>query len=263
MPGIALVTGASKGVGRGIAYGLADDGWDVVVNYGGDEAGAEETAAEVRAKGQRAWVMQADVGSSAQVRKMFDRLLAEAGRLDLLVNNAGVQTWCSLLDLKEQDWDRVHSTNLKGTFLCTQAAARLMIGRGGVIINIGSGCNKVPFPYLVDYTASKGGLDNLTMSSAVELGPYGIRVNCVAPGAILIERTLQETPDYAEVWGSMAPLRRVGYVQDVANAVVFLASEKASFITGQTLYVDGGLFSQAPWPGPREGESAYGVKKTE
>ncbi|MGQ9633711.1 MAG: SDR family NAD(P)-dependent oxidoreductase [Bryobacteraceae bacterium] len=261
MAKIALVTGASKGVGRGIAYGLAADGWDVFVNYGRDEAGAQQTAARVRDIGRRAWVVQADVGSSRQVRAMFDQLLAEAGSLDLLVNNAGVQTWSSLLDLREEAWDRVHSTNLKGAFLCMQAAARIMRGRGGVIINIGSGCNKVPFPYLVDYTASKGGLDNLTMSAAVELGPYGIRVNCVAPGAILIERTLQETPDYAEVWGSMAPLRRVGTVEDVAHAVVFLASEKASFITGQTLYVDGGLFTQAPWPPPREGEIAYGVKK--
>jgi NAD(P)-dependent dehydrogenase (short-subunit alcohol dehydrogenase family) len=201
------------------------------------------------------------VGRSDQVQAMFDRLLSEAGQLDLLVNNAGVQTWCPLLELKESDWDRVLSTNLKGTFLCTQAAARVMLGKGGCIINIGSGCNKVPFPNLVDYTASKGGIDNFTMVAAVELGPYGIRVNCVAPGAILIERTLQETPDYAEVWGALAPLRRVGQVQDVADAVVFLASEKASFITGQTLYVDGGLFTQAMWPGPREGEIAYGVPK--
>jgi NAD(P)-dependent dehydrogenase (short-subunit alcohol dehydrogenase family) len=248
MERVALVTGASKGVGRGIAYALADDGWDVAVNYRGDEAGARETAARVREKGRRAWVLHADVGYSDQAAAMFDRLAAEAGRLDLLVNNAGVQTWRPLLELREEEWDRTLRTNLKGTFLCTQLAARAMMGRGGSIINIGSGCSKLPFPNLVDYTASKGGIDNFTMVAAVELGPHGIRVNSVAPGAIEIERTRLESADYAGTWGPVTPMRRIGQVEDVAAAVVFLASEKASFITGQTLYVDGGLFTQPPWP---------------
>ena len=245
----ALVTGASKGVGRGIALGLAGAGWDVGVNYHGDQAGAEKTAADMESQGQRAWVLKADVGDSAQVKEMFDAFVGRAGGIELLVNNAGVQTWSPLLELKEEDWDRTLRTNLKGTFLCTQAAARLMRDAGGGnIINLGSGANKAPFPNLGDYCASKGGIDTLTTLAAVELGPHGIRVNCVAPGCIEIERTLEEDPDYAGTWGALTPARRVGQVGDVADAVVYLASDGASFITGQTIYVDGGLWSQVPWP---------------
>ena len=261
MSRIALVTGASKGVGRGIAYGLADNGWDVAINYCHDEAGAHETANKVQKKGHRSWILQSDVGYKDQVEDMFNRLLAETGQLDLLVNNSGVQTWCPLLELSEEDWDRTLRTNLKGTFLCTQQAARAMKGKGGCIINIGSGCSKVPFPNLVDYTASKGGINNFTMVAALELGPHNIRVNSVAPGAIEIERTRLESPEYAATWGPITPMRRIGYVEDVAAAVVFLATPQASFITGQTLYVDGGLFTQPMWPAPKESERAYGVKE--
>jgi len=119
---------------------------------------------------------------------------------------------------------------------------------GGRIINIGSGCNKVAFPNLVDYTASKGGVEMLTKVAAAELGPYGITVNCVAPGAIEIERTKLESPDYAGTWGPLTPMRRVGLPSDVAGAVCFLASDVAEFVSGQTLFVDGGLFTQGPWP---------------
>ena len=244
---VALVTGASKGVGRGIAIGLAQAGWDVFVNYHGDVAGAEETANTVREFERNAWTVKADVGYSDQVHAMFDKVGKEAGRLDLLVNNAGVQTWASLLELKEEDWDRTIRTNLKGCFLCTQKAALMMKGQGGSIVNIGSGANKRPFPNLIDYGASKGGIERLTQAAAVELGPLGIRVNCVAPGAIEIERTKREAENYAETWGPVAPMRRIGYPHDVAQAVVFLASDDASFICGQTVYVDGGLFVQAPW----------------
>ena len=243
----ALVTGASKGVGRGIALGLAEDGWDVGVNYLRDKDGAESTASRICAIGQRSWVLQADVGDSEQVRSLFERLVELAGGIDLLVNNAGVQTWSPLLDLKESDWDRTIRTNLKGTFLCTQQAARLMRHTGGRIINIGSGANKAPLPNISDYCASKGGIQTFTVVAAVELGRYGITVNCVAPGTVEIERTKQEDPDYAGAWGSLTPLGRIGHVEDVANAVVFLAGDKADFITGQTLYVDGGLWSQVPW----------------
>lgn len=248
MSRVALVTGASRGIGRGIAAALAEDGWDVAINHYQDEAEAEHTAAIVRERGRRAWVFDADVGFSRPVDAMFEGLLAAAGGLDLLVNNAGVQTWAPLMDLREEDWDRVIRTNLKGTFLCTQRAARIMAAKGGCIVNIGSGCNKIPFPNLVDYTVSKGGIDNLTMSAALELARFGIRVNCVAPGAILTDRTRRELPDYAGTWGSLTPLGRVGFPEDIAAAVVFLASPKASYITGQTLYVDGGLFVQPPWP---------------
>jgi NAD(P)-dependent dehydrogenase (short-subunit alcohol dehydrogenase family) len=249
---LALVTGASKGVGRGIALGLAAAGWDVIVNFNRDEAGAMQTAADVRGRQRQCWVLQADVGVGAQVQAMFATVKQTIGRIELLVNNSGVQTWSSLVDLREEDFDRTIRTNLKGCFLCMQQAARLMIadGQGGVIVNIGSGANKAPFPNLVDYCASKGGIENLTRVAAVELGPHKIRVNCVAPGAIEIERTKLEAPDYAKTWSPLTPLRQIGEVTDVADAVVFLASSAARHISAQTLYVDGGLFSQVPWPYP-------------
>jgi NAD(P)-dependent dehydrogenase (short-subunit alcohol dehydrogenase family) len=246
---VALVTGASKGIGRGIALALAAEGFDIVVNYCGDRKGAEQTAESIEALGRKAIVVRGDVGIKADVDRMFDLLLRDMSALDVLVNNSGVQTWKPLLELKEEEWDRVLRTNLKGCFLCTQRAARYMAHHGGGrVINIGSGCDKVPFPNLVDYTASKGGIEMFTRVAAVELGPCGITVNCVAPGAIEIERTRREAPDYAKTWSPLTPLRRIGNVTDVSAAVVFLVSSQASFITGQTLYVDGGLFTQGPWP---------------
>lgn len=245
---IALVTGASKGIGRGIAIELAAADWDVAVNFFRDADGAEHTATVVRAHGGRALALEADVGDSDQVQAMFARVAGELGPVDLVVNNAGVQSWAPLIDMAEVDFDSTIRTNLKGTFLCTQQAARAMKGRGGSIINIGSGSNSRPFPNLSGYCASKGGIQNLTVVAAVELGPLGIRVNCVAPGAVEIERTRHESPDYAGAWSPLTPLRRVGAPADVARAVIFLATDEASFITGQTLYVDGGLCSQMPWP---------------
>ena len=179
---------------------------------------------------------------------MIDAAVERLGALDILVNNAGVQTWTNLLDVTEAEWDRVIATNLKGCFVCTQTAARYMKDHGGgAIVNIGSGCNKIAFPKLVAYTASKGGIEMLTKVAAVELGPHRIRVNCVAPGAVEIERTQLELPDYAGFWGSRAPLGRVGTPADIGQAVAFIAGPEASFITGQTIWVDGGLFSRPAW----------------
>jgi NAD(P)-dependent dehydrogenase (short-subunit alcohol dehydrogenase family) len=246
----ALVTGASKGVGKGIALELGKAGCDVAVNYRSDRAGADKTAAELASLGRRAFVVGADVADSKQVDAMFGDTVAGLGGLDILVNNAGVQTWKALLDLEESEWDRVVDTNLKGCFLCTQRAGRIMRDqrRGGHIVNIGSGCNKVPFPNLVNYTASKGGVEMFTKVSAVELGPYGIRVNCVAPGAIEIERTKEEAGDYAGTWSKLTPLARIGTPVDIGRMVVALAGEAGDFVTGQTLWVDGGLFTRPVWP---------------
>jgi NAD(P)-dependent dehydrogenase (short-subunit alcohol dehydrogenase family) len=247
---VALVTGAGRGIGREIALELARAGADVAVNYYDEPERAQATAGEIAALGVRAMTVAADVGDSAAVQRMIEEVTGSFGSLDILVNNAGVQTWTPFLDVTETEWDLVIRTNLKGCFLCTQAAARAMAAtsRGGVVVNIGSGCNKVPFPGLAAYTASKGGIEMLTKVTAVELGPRRIRVNCVAPGAVETERTRLEVDDYAGTWGAVTPLGRVGQPEDVARTVRFLASDDSAFITGQTIWVDGALFTQAAWP---------------
>ena len=247
----AIVTGSDSGIGQGIARTLARHGCRVAVNYFGTAERADATVTELKALGADAIAVKADVRVASDVTAMVDAAVAHFGRIDVLVNNAGVQTWGAFLDVTEDEWDRVIDTNLKGCFLCTQAAARSMTasGAGGSIVNIGSGSNKVPFPMLVAYTASKGGIEMLTRVAAVELGPHKIRVNCVAPGAIEIERTRLELPDYAGMWASRTPLGRVGQPEDVGRAVAYLASPAAEFITGQTIWVDGGLFTQPPWAG--------------
>jgi NAD(P)-dependent dehydrogenase (short-subunit alcohol dehydrogenase family) len=220
----ALVTGASRGIGKEIALELARNGWRVAVNYYNDPAPmAEATLAGIRALGVDALAVEADIRSPAQVAALFAQVVARFGRLDLLVNNAGVQTFKPLLEVTEEEWDLVIDTNLKGCFLCTQAAGRHMKDHGGgVIVNLGSGCNKLAFPRLVAYTASKGAIES--------------------------ERTRQEDPDYAGTWATLTPMARVGVFGDIAPAVVFLASPGASFISGQTIGIDGGLFIRAPWP---------------
>jgi len=245
----ALVTGASKGVGKGIALELARQGCDVAVNYNSDPRGADATVDEVAAAGVKAFATQASVADSAQVDRMFSEVFERFPKLDILVNNAGVQTWKPLLDLEESEWDRVLNTNLKGCFLCTQRAARKMKDTGGGrIVNIGSGCNKMPFPNLANYTSSKGGIEMFTKVAAMELGKYGITVNCVAPGAIEIERTKEEAGDYAATWARLTPLGRVGLPADVAKTVAYLASDLADFVTAQTIWVDGGAFTKPQWP---------------
>jgi NAD(P)-dependent dehydrogenase (short-subunit alcohol dehydrogenase family) len=199
--------------------------------------------------GSHSFAVRANVGVAVEVDRMFSQVFERFPRLDILVNNAGVQTWKPLLELEEAEWDRTIQTNLKGCFLCTQRAALRMKDQGsGRIVNIGSGCNKIPFPNLVDYTASKGGIEMFTKVCAIELARYKITVNCVAPGAIEIERTKQESGDYAGTWAKLTPLGRVGQPADVARAVAFLASQAGDFITGQTIWVDGGLFTHPIWP---------------
>jgi NAD(P)-dependent dehydrogenase (short-subunit alcohol dehydrogenase family) len=244
-----LVTGANSGIGKEIASRLARAGYDVAINYKVDAPGAEALALELRAFGGRPIAVHADISVTSEVDEMFHTVLTKFGKLDALVNNAAVQVWKPLLEASDADWDRVLATNLRGCFLCTQRAARHMKDRLiGAIVNIGSGSNKLPFPNLCSYAASKGAIEMFTKSSALELGQFGIRVNCVAPGAIDTERTKAELPDFAGTWAHLTPLRRIGTPADVAAAVEFLLSANASFISGQTLGVDGGLFVQPRWP---------------
>ena len=248
---LAVVTAGTSAIGRHLVTALAGAGHDVALTHLGSDAEAARLVAEVEALGRRALAVEADAGDEAQVTAFHARAADWAGAAPaVLVNNAGIQTWASLLDLKAEQWDAVMRTNLRGTFLNTQAAARLMIAGGvrGSVINLGSGCNKVAFPKLVDYTASKGGIEQFTKVAATELGPHGIRVNCIAPGAIATERTVAEAGDYAGTWSKVTPLRRVGTPQDLAGPLLFFCSAAADFVTGQTLWVDGGVFSQANWP---------------
>lgn len=236
----ALVTGANGNIGSEISRALAREGAHVIVNYFEDRVGAEALASSIGGT-----AIYADIGNSADVEKM----IAGFSRIDILINNTGIQTFSPLLDLDEADWDRVIRTNLKGCFLCTQRVGRMMKrSGGGRIVNLGSGSNKAPFPGLSSYTATKGAIEMFTKVSAAELGAYGITVNCVAPGAIETARTKLETPDYAGTWAKLTPLGRVGTPEDVARAILFFSSDAAEFISGQTLWVDGGLFSKPAWP---------------
>jgi 3-oxoacyl-[acyl-carrier protein] reductase len=236
----ALVTGANGHIGTEISRALGREGAHVIVNYFEDREGAELLASAIAGT-----AIYADIGNASDV----DKMIAEFSRIDILVNNTGIQKFCPLLDILEDDWDRVVRTNLKGCFLCTQRVGRVMKRNGGGrIINIGSGSNKAPFPGLASYTATKGAIEMFTKVAAAELGAYGITVNCVAPGAIETERTKLETPDYAGTWAKLTPLGRVGTPEDVARAILFFASDAAEFISGQTLWVDGGLFSKPAWP---------------
>lgn len=247
-PELALVTAGDSAIGQALVRGLVAAGYRVGFTY----VGAGEAAlalCESLGPLARAWV--SDAGDEDQAQAFHGEAMAWAGRAPrVMVNNAGIQTWSPLLDLTLEDWDRVMRTNLRGMFLNTQIAGRAMraAGRGGAIINIGSGCNKHAFPRLVDYTTSKGGVEQFTKVAAVELGPYGIRVNCLAPGAIATARTAAEAGDYDATWAKVTPLRRVGQPEDLTGPLLFLISDTAAFVTGQTLWVDGGAFTQANWP---------------
>ena len=253
MTRLALVTAGDSAIGRHLVLGLSDAGYDVAFTHLGALAASQALVAEVQAKGGKSLAVESNAGVEAEVLAFHAQAADWAGSAPLvLVNNAGIQTWSALVDLEVDAWDRVMATNLRGTFLNTRTAGRAMIaaGQGGAIVTLGSGCNKVAFPRLVDYSASKGGIEQFTKVAASELGPHGIRVNCIAPGAIATDRTASEAGDYAATWSPLTPLRRIGTPQDLVGPLLFLISDAASFVTGQTLYVDGGVFSQAPWPYP-------------
>ena len=247
---LALITAGASAIGSSLTRALAGAGYNVAFTHLGQGMQSAALVAELGPQ-VRAW--ESDASEPAAVVRFHVEAAAWAGEAPrVMVNNAGIQTWSSLLDLTADRWDAVMATNLRGTFLNTQAAARAMIaaGHGGAVITLGSGCNKHAFPRLVDYTASKGGIEQFTKVAAVELGPHQIRVNCIAPGAIATDRTAAEAPDYAATWSAVTPLRRVGTPADLTGPLLFLVSDAAAFVTGQTLWVDGGAFSQANWPYP-------------
>ncbi len=242
---VALVTGGAQGIGRAIVERFAREGADVVVNYRSGPTMAEEVAQAARASGVRAVAIQADVSRVAEVQRLIAEAVAAMGRLDILVNNAGVETHAPFWDVAEADYDKVLDVNLKGPFFATQAMVRHLRdgGRPGRIVNISSVHEELPFPNFAAYCASKGGLKMLTRNLAVELGPLGITVNSVAPGAIAtpINTALLNDPVKLRSLTEQIPLARLGSTDDVTGVAVFLASDEAAYVTGSTYVVDGGL----------------------
>jgi glucose 1-dehydrogenase len=242
---VALVTGSSKGIGRGIAERFAREGADVVINYNSDPRGAGNAVRAAEEYGVRAVAIQADLGTVAGVRSLVAEAVAQMGRLDVLVNNAGVEKHAPFWEVTETDYDTVLNVNLKGVFFTTQAFVEHLRreGRGGRVVNISSVHEELPFPNFAAYCASKGGLKMLTRNLAVELGPLGITINSIAPGAIAtpINTALLNDPAKLRSLTDQIPLGRLGRPEDVAGLAVFLASDEAGYVTGSTYVVDGGL----------------------
>lgn len=236
---VAIVTGAKQGIGLGIALALAKAGCHVVVSDV-DLAGCEKAAAKIKKFKVKTLAVACDVSKKTEVDNLVSKTVKEFGRLDILVNNAGIFPFVSFADMTETNWDKVQEVNLKGTFLCSQAAVKKMKA-GGKIVNISSIASLIGFEGLVHYCASKGGVNGMTRALALELAAKKINVNAVAPGAI-------ETPGLTTAMtkearqGTLAaiPWKRLGTPDDIAQAVVFLASDQADYITGQILVVDGG-----------------------
>jgi glucose 1-dehydrogenase len=253
---VALVTGGSSGIGQAIAIRLGQEGVDVAINYVGRPEGAEETREAIEhgvdicmkqmaEAGTRPILVAADVSSEEDVAAMFDRVIAEYGRVDFLINNAGIQIAADTDKLATADFDRVLAVNLRGAFLCAQQAIRhfLDAGNGGAIVNVSSVHQVIPKPRFVGYSVSKGGMQNLTHTLALEYAGRGIRVNGIGPGATVtpINRSWIDDPVKRAAVESHIPMRRAGDAEEMAAVTAFLCSDDAAYITGQTLFVDGGL----------------------
>jgi 3-oxoacyl-[acyl-carrier protein] reductase len=239
---VALVTGASRGIGRAIALELAQNGANVAVNYAGSEAKANEVVDEIKALGREAFAVQADVSDSDAVAAMVKSTVEQFGRLDILVNNAGITKDNLLMRMKDSEWDDVININLKGVFLTTKAVTRQMMKqRQGRIINIASIVGVSGNPGQANYVAAKAGVIGLTKTAAKELSSRNITVNAIAPGFITTDMTDKLTEEVKNEMLKQIPLARFGEPSDISNAVTFLASDKSSYITGQTIHIDGGM----------------------
>jgi NAD(P)-dependent dehydrogenase (short-subunit alcohol dehydrogenase family) len=241
---VALVTGAGSGLGRAVARRFAEAGARVAVHYRGSRDGAEAVVREIAAAGGEARAFAADLTASGEAARLVDEVVGALGPLGVLVNNAGSYPLAGVLDVTAAQWDAVLAANLRSALECLQAAGRRMAARGdGAIVNVTSIQAFRPAPGLAHYSAAKAGLEMLTRSAALELGPSGVRVNAVAPGLIWREGIESAWPDGVARFVARAPLGRLGQPEDVADACLFLASPAARFITGTTLVVDGGVLA--------------------
>ncbi|WP_139492880.1 3-oxoacyl-[acyl-carrier-protein] reductase [Brevibacillus dissolubilis] len=239
----ALVTGASRGIGRAIALKLADAGANVVVNYAGSEAAAAEVVEQIKSMGREAIAVQANVGNAEEVEAMVKTTLEQFGTLDILVNNAGITRDNLIMRMKESEWDEVININLKGVFNCIKAVTRpMMKQRSGRIINITSVVGAMGNPGQANYVAAKAGVIGLTKTTARELASRNINVNAVAPGFITTDMTDKLNDEQKEAMLVNIPLGTLGQPDDIAGVVLFLASDAAKYMTGQTLHVDGGMY---------------------
>jgi NAD(P)-dependent dehydrogenase (short-subunit alcohol dehydrogenase family) len=243
---VAVVTGGGTGIGAGICEALANAGAKVVISPNKNVDGAERTAKTLRQGGAEAVVQACDVRDPAQVQALFDTAISEFAKVDILINNAGITEPHPLLEMTVDEWDKTLDINLRGMFLCTQRAAREMIKQnaGGRIVNLSSVHGFGAVPNHAHYEASKGGINMFTKACAIELAPHNIQVNAIAPGAIEVERYFA-IPGYdREEWGQRIPAGRVGYPDDIGPLAAFLCTSGASYITGQIIWIDGGMISR-------------------
>ena len=240
---VAIVTGASRGIGRATAIALAEAGANVVINYAGSEAAAKETEVLCQAHGAKTLLIQADVAKSEDCQRIVDETVAAFGKVDILVNNAGVTRDNLLMCMTDEEFDQVIATNLRGTYAMMKAVSRpMMKSRYGRIINMASVVGLMGNAGQVNYAASKAGVIGMTKSFAKEIAARGVTVNAVAPGFIATDMTAAMTDAAREAVAGSIPMKRMGRPEDVAAVVRFLASEGAGYVTGQTLAVDGGLY---------------------
>jgi glucose 1-dehydrogenase len=242
---VAIVTGSSQGIGQAIAVRLARDGLNIAIDYRTRADGAEETLRQVEAAGAKGVIVKGDLSLVSEINHLVEQTLATFGRIDVLVNNAGIEKRNDYWEVSESEYDAVMNVNLKAVFFVTQQVVRHLQAekRPGKIINISSVHEELPFPHFASYCMSKGGLKMMTRNLAIELAPFGITVNSVAPGAIEtpINKNLLTNPSQLKALLDNIPLKRLGQPRDVAEAVAFLASDKSDYITGTTIFVDGGL----------------------